>query len=301
MFLIASLTTDRKPDKVAEKRDAGIDAAARQQEIENALKADFSQATSKSANADFEKQRLIEAIFEGKVPSSLSSSKKTIQEPISKSSTSPNVNGSLAVDPIARQKEIEEALKADFSAAAKTVDQQQRVEAVFEGKLQVKSKRAAVEMEDPFAVNSPPRASPVSVEDVLKAEMNAAKSLKTNQAKSSNSAEEALLSPKTVSIHDILKEEMEAAKRLKKSVGTNSALSQQPQDISVKSDEIIRNGGITKRNAESIGEAQDTSSEDQKKQKRKRKWKRNKNKSKPTEDNKNDSSTTQRSSKKNDQ
>lgn len=127
------------------------------------------------------------------------------------------------IDPLARQKEIEEALKAEFSAAASTTDRQQQIEAIFEGKVQVQSKRPSTPFYDPFSVSGSsgikkPKSPPSSVEDVLAAEMNAVKALKTNLGKDPaiKAAEEVLKGPKTVSIHDILKAEMDAAKMMKK-------------------------------------------------------------------------------------
>ncbi len=271
------------------KNASGIDAAARQREIEDALKADFNQAAVVSPNMDPERLQQITAAFEGKPPPPLS---PKIETPVPKSNSFTSARVDSTVDPSARKKEIEEALKADFGAA-KTVNRQKEIEAVFEGRLPVQAKRGVSPVHDPFAVNSLPSAPPASVDDVLKAEMKAVEALKSTQDPSIKAAEEALLGPKILSIQDILKAEMEAANQLKKTSGVSNGapvtpVSSQYQGVAPKSEESTKGKSKPEKKIEMAA----TSHDEEKKPKKKRKRNRNKNKNKSSEGGVNESDTS---------
>jgi hypothetical protein len=127
-----------------------------------------------------------------------------------------------------RQREIEEAMKADFEAAGSAFGRQELIEGVFERKMKLETSRPD-EQSDPFAVESHPLS--LSVDEVLQAEMRAAKVLVSlespDPAEKSKIAGSVIVNPRgtgsgpsstpipaALSIDQVLQAEMEAAKTL---------------------------------------------------------------------------------------
>ena len=137
-----------------------------------------------------------------------------------------------------RQREIEDAMKADYGAAGAASGRQELIEAVFERKRKLETS-PHVEQSDPFAVESHPLS--LSVDEVLQAEMIAAKALISTESpdpaekskmESSGAIADPLANsngptptaiPSPSSIGQVLQAEMEAAKTLKSTKPTSAA------------------------------------------------------------------------------
>lgn len=210
--------------------ESAVAASVRQKEIEDALKADFSSvAQTKPNDGEDERRQQIEAVMEGRklateLKASQSFTNVVDKTPVDKSPVDSPPNPAAS-----RQKDIEDALKADFNAAASKsagMDDYRRkqVEAVLEGRVQVETGRSPSQAQhDPFDVRqmSGGKSHPPgpSVDEVLQAEMAAANSLKVDNASSATS----LTDESKPSVQDVLQAELEAAQKMKEAASTIDA------------------------------------------------------------------------------